>query len=179
MNSKVVQAISTQIWLLNWQVFRKLFHINTRKLICSFLEGRIRFLTNLFEARIKEKQGCRREGRKLNQPGPVIWESAKPRAGSCPWVTITSCSTAGWDRVAGKLLKDGGAGWQPEPACVQVATRQVASWPVPERVWQAAPRHWLTPVPFLPFCTRFSSCFLFLGWQPTVSTKDLEQVNRS
>lgn len=68
------------------------------------------------------------------------------------------CSTTGWGRVAGKPLKDGGAGWQPEPGCVQVATRQMASWSVPERVQPAASGHWLTPVPFLP-CSHF----LFLG----------------
>lgn len=82
-NSKTVQTISTQIWLLNWRVLRKLFQIKTRKLISSCQESRITFVTSLFEARTKEKQGCRRDGRKVNWPGPVIWESARPRSGSC------------------------------------------------------------------------------------------------
>lgn len=65
---------------------------------------------------------------------------------------------SGWKAAQGP----GGAGWQPEPVCAQVATRQVASWFIPARVWPAPPGHWLTPVPFLPFCTRFCSCFMLL-----------------
>lgn len=148
-NSKIVQAISTQIWLLNWQVLRKLFQIKTRKLISSCQESRITFVTSLFEARMKEKQDCRRDGRKLNRRGPVIWESARPRAESClgsqsppaalqdgaEW--LESCSRMG-------VLLDSLS------QCVQGAPGQMASWSVPKQCVQCTDWPLCHFFPFIP-----------------------------
>lgn len=72
---------------------------------------------------------------------PMVWESTRWSAGSCPWVTISMCNTTGWRRSGWKDSQWKRSWWcwltdaEHDPAVPRRLRRPVASWLVLEAVW--------------------------------------------